>query len=66
MTKNQAVNDLQSGGTPATMELVKILLSAIIDEIRMKNDDAEQPEFLVNQGKIQVCKELIMYLEVKK
>ncbi len=66
MTKNQAIKDIRDAGTPATMELFKILLEAVINDLRAANDDASQDQFLINQGKIQVCKEIKVYLDLKK
>ena len=63
--KNSIIKEIIGSGNVGTIRLFTDLLDAVIEEARVKNDDAKGDDFLLNQGEIQNCKKLKSYLTFK-
>lgn len=64
--RNEILKELQASGSASTLDLVRELMDYVAQEYRVRNDDARGEDHLVNQGKIQMCKEIKNFLTFPK
>lgn len=60
--RNSLIAELKGSGSLPTLALVRDLLDVLAQENRLRNDEARGDDLLVNQGKVQMCKEIKNFL----
>lgn len=60
--RNDLLKELKGSGSLPTLALVRELMDELAQEYRIRNDEARGDDLLVNQGKVQMCKEVKNFL----